>query len=113
MTKVTCIYFRPATGRNPSDISRNMSKIDAILPQAAVETFDRELHDPTVFVMTLKSPIDRMTANDLTARMEAIRDKDEKPLIEAWSDGEEMRGELPTHQQQEATTGRRPILRLF
>lgn len=82
MTSLACVAIRAADNKSPGDISRNWDRIEAIIPQDAIEGVTLDPRDAQTYLVGLKEPHCAETATRLAALLSDMEDeRDNQPLF--------------------------------
>ena len=75
MTSLACVAIRAADNKSPGDISRNWDRIEAIIPDGAIEGVTLDPRDAQTYLVGLKKPHCAETANQLAILLSDLEDK--------------------------------------
>ena len=82
MSIITCVTFRAADDKLHSDISRNWTRIESVIPEDMTHGVIFDPKDAAVYVIGLRGVVDIDTVHGLIADLHIIRDeRDNRQLV--------------------------------
>lgn len=82
-----CIVFKPASGKNAGDVSRQLPVIEAIIRAAGGNDFRIHPHDTAAFCFTLEAEATPLQAEKIVHALNALNDSDGRPVVDAEQGG--------------------------